>query len=358
MAIIGPWPPPVGGVSVHVSRLARLLGGDYDVAVFDPYRRENPGKAESPELPGVRVVACGGALLSPLLQLSRAVRRFDPALIHIHVSGMRRFALAGNLLLAGLPHQTPKMLTIHSGSFSSDHFQLGPLQRSAIRRVLGKFTRVIGVSERITEFGRAFGVSPARSVTLPAFLPPAGDAHGSGQSYASSPKEVGRIGVLAAGYAIPDYGFDLLVSAIASDPVLVQRVHLTICFYSTYDQAYVEKLEQLLQGLGAVSVHRDLSPDGFAAVLAGCQVFVRPTTRDGDSVALREAVHAGKQVVASDCVDRPVGVALFPSRSVSGLAGVLRQAVEHPGVGLVESRLADIAGVYRRCIEAALEVGA
>ena len=41
---------------------------------------------------------------------------------------------------------------------------------------------------------------------------------------------------------------------------------------------------------------------------------MRPTRTDGDAVSIREAMHFGRPVVASDAVPRPEGVVTFPSR--------------------------------------------
>jgi hypothetical protein len=45
--------------------------------------------------------------------------------------------------------------------------------------------------------------------------------------------------------------------------------------------------------------------------LAWANLLIRPTSTDGDSVLVREAIAAGVRVVASDCVPRPAGVELF-----------------------------------------------
>jgi glycosyltransferase involved in cell wall biosynthesis len=45
-----------------------------------------------------------------------------------------------------------------------------------------------------------------------------------------------------------------------------------------------------------------------ASVIAKSGVYYRPTTVDGDSVALREALVMGVPVVASDATQRPSGV--------------------------------------------------
>ena len=45
-------------------------------------------------------------------------------------------------------------------------------------------------------------------------------------------------------------------------------------------------------------------------MLAGAGVFLRPTSWDGDSVIVREALALGARVIASDLAPRPAGVEL------------------------------------------------
>ena len=46
----------------------------------------------------------------------------------------------------------------------------------------------------------------------------------------------------------------------------------------------------------------------FLDALAKIDIYLRPTSTDGDSVAVREALLCGVKVLASDVVDRPTGV--------------------------------------------------
>lgn len=49
----------------------------------------------------------------------------------------------------------------------------------------------------------------------------------------------------------------------------------------------------------------------FYALIKQSDIVVRATSTDGDSLSVREALYAGKPVVATDCVDRPSGTILF-----------------------------------------------
>ena len=49
----------------------------------------------------------------------------------------------------------------------------------------------------------------------------------------------------------------------------------------------------------------------YASLLSYSDIMIRATATDGDSLSVREALDLGVRVIATDCVDRPVGVLLF-----------------------------------------------
>ena len=59
------------------------------------------------------------------------------------------------------------------------------------------------------------------------------------------------------------------------------------------------------------------------AVMAVCDVFVRPTLADGDSVSVREALALGRRVVATSVGHRPAEVRLVPPGDAAALAEAL-----------------------------------
>src|SRR5207302_955667 len=59
------------------------------------------------------------------------------------------------------------------------------------------------------------------------------------------------------------------------------------------------------------------------AVMAACDVFVRPTLADGDSVSVREALALGRRVVATSVGHRPAEVRLVPPGDAAALAEAL-----------------------------------
>ena len=63
-------------------------------------------------------------------------------------------------------------------------------------------------------------------------------------------------------------------------------------------------------------------------------ILLRPTRTDGDALSVREALHAGVPVIASDAVPRPPGARTFPVDDIqalcSAVGNTLREGKRHP----------------------------
>ena len=108
--------------------------------------------------------------------------------------------------------------------------------------------------------------------------------------------------VIAVGHHRPWYGLDLAVASMEGYREAHPDASLTVL-----DYAGVDDLGRLPEW---VDVRRGVGPDQVASVLAVHDVLVRPTTTDGDALAVREALDLGLKVVATDVVPRPAEVRL------------------------------------------------
>ena len=99
-------------------------------------------------------------------------------------------------------------------------------------------------------------------------------------------------------------------------------------------QAYCRRLDERIAQAGATGAvwildgERELWP-----AIKAADLFLRPTLSDGDSIGVREALHFGIPVVASDAAPRPDSVHLFPSRSLEGLVQAVRKVLSQSEVG-------------------------
>lgn len=324
--IIGAYPPPIGGNSVHIKRLHEALSArQIDCDVIDLYGRPDAGL---PDVAGV--YRLGPANLWAVLRTMALIRQGSYDAVHFHVAAMDRFIYAGCLLLPSIPRRIKKIITVHSGQFV-ENFQNARYRLRLFRHVFSYFDHVIAVGAEQQATLCEMGVDQARISVIPAYLPPTIEASEAADQTLAGLRRDGRIVIISSGYGEPLYGYHTLAAAIASEPALKGRVSLLLCLYNKFIDAYMAELKSTLSELESVEILYDLKPEQFAYTLSKSDVYVRATDGDGDAVAIREAAHFGVPVIASDSVGRPAYCTLFKNADVADLALRLREFMEQGG---------------------------
>jgi glycosyltransferase involved in cell wall biosynthesis len=309
--IIGAYPPPIGGITVHVKRLhTALKKGGYPVEVFDFGGKDSPQKPDG-------VLTSYPDILRRIINIGK--KKKANTLVHIHVSAMGKFKWFGPLLIA-LFRKYPKVITIHSGSFIQQADALAnPVY---IRWLLGSFDQIITVSQEQKDYLRSLEISEKKVTVIPAFLSQELDQ-------CTLPKGVEKLRdekeilVITSGYLTPIYNYEILIDVIEKLPS--EKYGFIFAFYTQYDPAYQERVLSRLSDLPNTLVLRDQTPEAYLNLLNHCDIYVRGTLRDGDSVAIREALQMGKTVFATDAVQRPKACQLFSVHDTDCLIALFRQ---------------------------------
>lgn len=348
--IVGGWPPPYGGNSTHIERLADRLASDHrSVAVADPYRGIylHP-KPSSPtcanRTTAIRILR-RGVLLTRLTCASRG------AVVHIHASAGGNFYKWAPLLLAATSTARKRVLTLHSGSWVSEYEALTPGARRKVLGILRSFADIICVNEGQIQV--LDGNVDSRLHHIPAYLP------AIVPQTTEVPVEVkdlrARVDslVMTSGYGTPIYDYETVLKGVElAQERLDTRLGLVVATYATWDEAYWTPMyTRLKQSRLPVVVTKNLDPATFLRTLSLAQLYVRGTRTDGDAVAIREAASVGVRVLATDAVPRPAGTALFPQGNADQLSELIRAALEHPDLGQLDTsasldRYHDILAVY------------
>jgi len=131
--------------------------------------------------------------------------------------------------------------------------------------------------------------------------------------------------VLARSRTTDVYGLDLAVEAFlrVADELPTSRLAL---FVALPLRARVSR--DLLRRLGGVlprERYAIVRGEALSGVFDHDVVLIRPSRTDGDAVSLREALEAGRPVIASDAVVRPEGTTLVPSGNADELADAMRR---------------------------------
>jgi glycosyltransferase involved in cell wall biosynthesis len=138
------------------------------------------------------------------------------------------------------------------------------------------------------------------------------------------------------------YHADLAVEAVRIVRGVWPDAKLRILAYGD-DGADMTRLREQIAGLDWVELSFDADADEVASVLARSGVFLRPTSWDGDSLIVREALAAGVRVVASDTCPRAAGTELAALDAAATAEAVLRGGRPGDGEGLAEKTMEEAA---------------
>lgn len=309
VTLVGPFPRPYGGISVHTFRLGeRLTGMGVRVRAF----------ANSRHRPSVDVDMYLGN--RPLKHFWCVYDR-GIGVVHVHhaVSPLTLMSVLG-----ARSRGLPSVVTLHGRpvSFPMRRRRVDVLLRLALRLC----SAVVYVSEGVrAEVLDSIGRSRAIFGPIPAFIPPTERE----LTWSSSAFERWRSTTAGEGPIIavtisrvfgPESGrsgdrdiYGIRAVWETCEHLIEREARFRLALLlgqgprdsgeAAYLNRYGSSLRRLL-GNRMVS----LVGEHGASVIAKSGVYYRPTTVDGDSVALREALVMGVPVVASDATQRPSGV--------------------------------------------------
>jgi glycogen(starch) synthase len=303
--LIGPTPPPHGGISVHVSGLRRkLLAEGVECEVLD-----------TSEIPS-------------RFRFVRELAGYSSKgwTLHLHTNGHNRnsWLLA---LLCGIAGKAGGacVLTLHSGMMPG-YLRTAPAwRRSMTGLVCHLYSRIICVGPELRDAAIAAGAPMER--TEIAFASVA-LAH---SDVAIDPQLLAWIErhspVLSTTlFFRPEYGFELLLDGLAQ----LRRTYPAFgCLVMGSGEQSAQAAQQVREAdlENNVLLLGDVDHDSCRALMSRSTVFLRATLEDGDSISVREALAMGVPVVASRVGSRPDGAMLFHPGDVQDMVSTIETAI-------------------------------
>jgi len=309
VVLMGPMPPPSGGVSTHLSRLLARSQSEEDLqlSVIDLRRLK---------------LHCEIGTSRNIFAIVRTFLFAD--IIHFHLSRKLKLRLIKIARFLG----KKVVYTHHNSRNLTDQITLNTM----------------GLSHQIILVRPVADALPAelhaRCQVVPSYLP--------ATSVGAVPTELkeqfaGKRIIFAHCYQKKNetllvdgkdlYGFDLILDALE---ILHRNKFPENCLLFLADPAdgmkdiYKERIRELIDKYRLNIIYWNKELD-FSAALKYCSVLVRASRSDGDAVSIREALQAGVPVIASDCVERPEGVIDFSTGDAMSLSTVLSENLQNPG---------------------------
>jgi glycosyltransferase involved in cell wall biosynthesis len=252
--------------------------------------------------------------------------RYD--IIHIHFGGHITLRLLALWLVCSVIPGKRIVLTFHSGGYPS--FPEGRNARWGTLRgfIFRRLDRIISVNEEMVAMFKRFGVSADRIRLIP--------PHGFLQNPASQLRpEIAdffqsHTPVLATvGGLEPEYDIPLQVDVVGDLLPRFPSLGLVIIGAGS-----LERQMRDLIGSKPYSSHMLLCGDVDHAetlrVIQECRILLRTTLYDGDSIAVREALHFGTPVIATDNGMRPAGVHLMDAPGRDGCRLAIERILAEP----------------------------
>jgi glycogen synthase len=341
---LGPFPPPHGGVQTNLVAIRRfLLDRGIPCAVINITRHRKPDQDE------VYYPASALQLIVLLLRL-----RYD--IIHLHVGGiLSQRVLRLGLVCTMLPARKT-VFTFHSGGYPSMPEGRSTGANSFAGIVLRRFDRVIGVNQEIMDFFQKLRVSQDRvQLILPhAFL----DENLSGgllpeplETFMAQHRPV----FISAGQLEPEYDLALQIRVLGSVREKFPQAGLVMLGQGTLER----QLRGLIQSQDYaehVLLYGDIAHAHAMQAIARASIMLRTTLYDGDAISVREALHLGTPVIATDNGMRPEGVHLIPKENPEGLRQAIEQVLSskrevRPDPISDESNLEAVLRVYQELMD-------
>jgi asparagine synthase (glutamine-hydrolysing) len=327
--LVGPYPPPFGGVSAHVKHLGEMIQHEgLSVGILNHFHTESSNP-----------LIVGDLRRNPLL-CWRALRKANARVVHYHHS--RWSTLIAVAAAMPTDDQTATAITVH-GQVLDRYLRGRQPVAQLTKRALQRFDSIIAVSPEIAAVLQA--ALPGRPIeVIPAYLPNgADDASGRLSAESHAFLNAGAPTLIAVAYRLyPDgsgigmYGLDFALDGFAS--LAGEHSTLQLAIFVAQDPRSRRERRQLAQlrgqvaAAGAADRVRIIIGEALVPAFSYDCILLRPTSTDGDAVAIREALAAGKQVLASDVVARPAGVTALPLERECWTEAISR-AIQGPDPG-------------------------
>jgi glycosyltransferase involved in cell wall biosynthesis len=338
---LGPYPPPNGGVQTHIAALVEFLrqsGIECDVMNLTRFRRASAN--------GIFYPSSSFAVLAHLLS-----HRYD--IIHLHIGGrifLRQLGLA--IACSALP-RTHCVLTFHSGGYPSSEEGRSAHTRSLRAFALRRFDRIIAVNSEIAAFFERLGVRRERISLISPHSAPA-----SVTASADLPAVVEKFFhnhqplIITVGLLEEEYDLPLQIAAMKRVRQKWPNAGLLIAGSGSLHDALRQQIDTQPHAQH-ILLYGDLPHVTTLQAITRADLMLRTTWYDGDALSVREALHFGLPVIATDNGMRPEGVRLIPSRDENALLAAIEEGLAkarvtgQPSTTAGNSNLTSVLNVYR-----------
>jgi glycosyltransferase involved in cell wall biosynthesis len=314
--LLGPYPPPHGGVQTNLVAIHRLL-----------HRRQIPSTVIN--LTRYRKPDTDHVLYpKSSLQVVRLLLKLHYDIAHLHIGGNLATRLLGLGLLCGLRPRCKTVLTFHSGGYPSSAAGKAAHPRTFTGFVLRRFDRLIGVNQEIIDFYHRVGVSPGRTRLIPPHSFPIEEEQRNGPLPARLDNflRCHSPNLIAVSGLEPQYDLALQIEVLGSVREESPKAGLVVIGSGPLEPVLRKQINAKSYA-DDILLCGDLPHATTLQAIARSDLMLRTTFYDGDAISVREALHLGTPVIATDNGMRPGGIRLIPPSNLSALHLAIRETL-------------------------------
>lgn len=314
---LGPYPPPHGGVQNNLVAIHRFLknrGIPAQVINITRFRKDGENGIYYPE-----------NWLELLLLLFRL--RYD--IVHLHIGGNVTARLLALSFACCMIPRRKAVMTFHSGGYP-DSKEGKTARHSSLRGfIFRRFDRVITVNKSIEKMFIRFGLKSENVRLIPPHaLTDMQVNHPLPDDLASFFKAHHPV-LMTVGLLEPEYDLSLQIEALGLLRKKFPDAGLVIVGAGSLEKDLIREIDDKPYS-NDILLYGDMPHHTTLTAMKACTLFLRTTLFDGDSIAVREALHIGVPVIATDTGMRPPGLHLIPFSDVSRLVQAVEEELECP----------------------------
>lgn len=324
--IIGPFPPPYGGISVHVKRMMLfLIKNKVEVTVY------NESRDYIKSSKNIQQIGTYRKFIFKIPFLKGDIIHFHSINRNIRIL-MCLFKIFNKKLV----------LTIHGESLNDQLQQSNCIYRSLLLFSIKRIDKIVCVNSNTINELIILGVNNKKLSYIPAFISPIesekdhDDIPEKVWSFIEDSKFLISTNGWVRFYNNEDlYGLDMLIELMRMLKDKEYNVGLLVGLLGIEIGTNEEKIyyEALKNKINEYHIQNyimifEVKDTEFYPILKKSKLFLRTTNTDGDAVSIREALYYSVPAIASDVVKRPDGTILFKTRDVEDLYEKTSEAID------------------------------
>lgn len=301
LLLVGNYPPPFGGISVHLQALAEKINAlpDYEVIQFDI----EPGVEEKES------VRRATGRMALLLQLAKQIRRC--VIVHFHTNGHngKSWFLVVFVALLAAVFRKRAILTLHSGNCPAYLKTRSPFCRSSLLFSARRYRKIVVVNQELHSFFLKAGFGEKLEL-IPAYLGLRCEPSSlESPSFSNFIEKHTPLWTTILAFRA-EYGLETISQFCSLAIEEFPDFGLVMMGPKDGSEKWLEEMSS--KGLANhLFLSGELPAGEIYSVLQKGDCFLRTTLYDGDAISVREALSLGVPVVASDNGYRPSGVLTY-----------------------------------------------